>query len=65
MLTSPVDLAMIAVAVILVFGGPKYMPPRGGKPETWEKNRHSPRDPFAIEKPELFITRHHDDNRFS
>ncbi|HEY9677031.1 MAG TPA: hypothetical protein V6C76_03440 [Drouetiella sp.] len=58
MLGSPVDIAIIGVIVIVLFGGrrpPWTMLPPQEKPETWEKNPHSSKDPFPKPDNDLFI----------
>jgi hypothetical protein len=58
MLKSPVDIAIIC-GVILVIFGPKMrrFPPWGWKPETYEKNSNSPKDPFPLKRDDLFVAR--------
>jgi len=58
MLQSPVDIAIVAGVILLIFG-PQDRPksPWRWKPETWERNKNSPVDPFPMKRADLYITR--------
>jgi len=57
MLNSPVDFAMVAGVILLIFGpksqGP--LPPWRWKVETNEKHEDRKQDPFRKEKPDSFL----------
>lgn len=55
MLGNPIDITIIAVVVLVVFG-PKSRPPWSAKPETYEKNPNSPKDPLPkLNRDDLII----------
>jgi len=55
MLSSPVDIAIVAGIILIVFG-PKEHPPWRWKVETNEKRDDRKGDPFQEEKPDSFLS---------